>query len=157
MLYSVTFCCTTSWISYMYTHIPFLFSLPPTLPFCRSRSSQSRELSLDRRVTVSHVFLRHVSGSSIVSRLLQVGPGWRHGGKSGYWNNQARVDVVWTRVVAVIRGRGVHRRGKTPEYILRFSNELDVGWEKKREISGSPKAAVWGSRRTREKTVGKVC
>jgi len=45
-------------------------------------------------------------------------------------------------VVAVIRGRGASRGGKNPEYILRFSSELDVGLEKKREISGSPKAAV---------------
>ena len=97
----VSFCCTTSRISYMHTYIPLLFSLPPTLPFRCSRSSQSRELSLDRRVTVSHVFFRHICGSSTVSRLLPVGPGWRHGGKTGYWNNQARGDVVWTRVVAV--------------------------------------------------------
>ena len=28
----VSFCCTTVWISYMYTYIPSLLSLPPTYP-----------------------------------------------------------------------------------------------------------------------------
>ena len=41
LLYNaVNFCCTTSWISHMYTCITSLLSLPPTPPFhaCRSRT-----------------------------------------------------------------------------------------------------------------------
>lgn len=96
--------CVSLWISSMYTYVyiyPLPLQPPSHPPFRRPRSSQSTELTLDRRLTVSLVFLRHISGSSIVSRPSGVGPGWRHGSKSGYWNNQARVDVVWTRVVAV--------------------------------------------------------
>ena len=46
LLYNiVSFCFTTKWISYMYTFIPSLLSLPPTRPSHPSRPSQSMELS----------------------------------------------------------------------------------------------------------------
>ena len=35
----VSFCCTTKWISYMYTYIPSFLSLPPSPPSHPSRSS----------------------------------------------------------------------------------------------------------------------
>ena len=44
-LLCVDFCCTTSWISHVYTYICSLVSLPTTSPFHLSRSSQSTELN----------------------------------------------------------------------------------------------------------------
>ena len=49
----VSFCCTTKWISYMYTYIPSLLDLPPP-PSPPSRSSQSTELSFLRYTAGSH-------------------------------------------------------------------------------------------------------
>ena len=43
--YSVSFCSTTKWISYMYTYIPNTFDLPPKPSSHPSRSFQSTELS----------------------------------------------------------------------------------------------------------------
>ena len=52
--YSVSFCSTTKWISYMYTYIPNTFDLPPKPSSRPSRSLQSTELSSLRCTAASH-------------------------------------------------------------------------------------------------------
>lgn len=48
--------------------------------------------------------------SYVETRLLGVEQGQKHGDKSVYCNNSARVDIVWTRVGAV--------EGKRSDWIL---------------------------------------
>ena len=52
----VGFCRTAMWISYKYTHIPALLSLPPPGPSCPSRSSQSARLGSVCYTAASHLF-----------------------------------------------------------------------------------------------------
>ena len=52
----VGFCRTAMWISYKYTHIPTLLSLPPPGPSCPSRSSQSARLGSVCYTAASHQF-----------------------------------------------------------------------------------------------------
>ena len=50
----VSFCCTTKWISCMYTYIPSLLDLPSTPPSHPSRSPQSTKLSFLHYSAGSH-------------------------------------------------------------------------------------------------------
>ena len=55
--FCVTFCCTTKWISYMYTYIPSLMYFPPTLPhFHLSRSSLSWAPCIIEQLPASYLF-----------------------------------------------------------------------------------------------------
>lgn len=65
---------------------------------------------LGRGVTVAHIFLSNCSPSYVQTRVLGVGQEQKHGDKSGYCNNSASVDIVWTRVGAV--------EGKRSDWIL---------------------------------------
>ena len=52
----VSFCCTKTWISYKYTYMPSLLSLPLTLPSQPARSSQSTKLSSLFYIATSNCF-----------------------------------------------------------------------------------------------------
>ena len=71
----VGFCCTTTWISYKYTHIPSLWNLSPTpTPIPPSRSSQSPELSFTRYKLLPASFLFYTWQYMHVSATLSIRP-----------------------------------------------------------------------------------
>ena len=62
----VSFCCTRKWISYMYTHIPFLQSCPT---LCNPMAA-THQASLS--ITISHSLLRFMSIMLVMHPIISI-------------------------------------------------------------------------------------